>query len=361
VRKVTALCRKHGLQPLMWGDMLLSAHLGKGANASLPKDMQVVYWNYYSEKKQDYARDIAACRKQGFEPVVAPGSWNWDRFWGQNRKALRTSAVLMAESKKAGVRGALNTLWGDDGQEAPYRSNFPAQVHFAEQCWRAVPKLADIKRLTLGVSGGASYEAFEAATRLDILGPAGDERAANPAKALLYDDLLQRLYASHAKAWDLQGAYQSRAKALRAASKEVGPKNRRLFAFIQAVADCLAIKAGLGNQAAAAYRRGDKAALRAALKRVPALKRRVQAAWLAHRAVWLEEKSPYGLESVDLRYGGVLARVEAFRAALAAYLSGRAQGIEEFDETDQTYLGSFPGIPNFFKTHAAVSAISTGR
>jgi hypothetical protein len=323
--------------------------------------MNVVYWNYYSEKKQDYARDIAACRKQGFEPIVAPGSWNWDRLWGQNRKAVRTSAVLMAEAKRAGVRGALNTLWGDDGQEAPYRSNFPAQAHFAEHCWRATPKLADIKRMTLGVSGGAAFEAFEAATRLDILGPAGDDRASNPAKALLYDDLLQRLYASHAKAWDLQAAYQARAQALRKASKRVGAKNRRLFAFIQAVADCLALKAGLGNEAAAAYRRGDRVKLKAALKQVRALRRKVQAAWSAHRAIWLEEKKPYGLETVDMRYGGVLARIEAFRVALAAYLAGRAEGIEEFDEADQAYLGSFPGIPNFFKTHAAVSAISTGR
>jgi hypothetical protein len=361
VRKVTALCRKHGLQPMMWGDMLLSKHLGQGARASLPKGMNVVYWNYYSEKKRDYARDIATCRRQGFEPVVAPGSWNWDRFWGQHRKAMRTSAVLMTEAKRAGVRGALNTLWGDDGQEAPYRSNVPAQAHFAEQCWRVTPKLADIKRMTLGVSGGAPYEAFEAATRLDILGPSGDDRASNPAKALLYDDLLQRLYASHARGFGLRAAYQGRAQSLRSASKRVGPRNQRLFAYIQAVADCLAVKAELGNQAAAAYRRGDRAQLKAALKQVPLLRRKVQAAWLAHRAVWLEEKKPEGLETVDLRYGGVLARLEAFKVALAAYLAGRTTGIEDFDEPDQAYLGQFPGIPNFFKTHAAVSAISTGR
>jgi hypothetical protein len=361
VRKVAELCRRHGLQPLMWGDMLLSKHLGGGGNASLPKAMRVVYWNYYSEKAADYAADIAACRRRGFEPVVAPGSWNWDRFWGQARKARRTSAALMAEAKRAGIQGALNTLWGDDGQETPYRSNLPAIVHFAEHCWRVEPKAADMERRLQGVSGGASAKAFEAAVQLDILGPDGDARASNPAKALLYDDPLQRLYASHAKGFDLGRAYARRAKDLKAAARGVGPRNRSLFAYAQALAGALALKAGLGNEAAAAYRGGERGRLKACLQRVPALRRQLQALWQAHRGLWLEEKRPEGLETLDLRYGGALARLEAFQAALDAFLRRRSDKIEEFDEADQLYLGAFPGIPNFFKTHAQVSAVSTGR
>ncbi|HEY3667955.1 MAG TPA: hypothetical protein VGL19_18260, partial [Polyangiaceae bacterium] len=68
----------------------------------------------------------------------------------------------------------------------------------------------------------------------------------------------------------------------------------------------------------------------------------MQRLWRAHRKVWLEENKPFGLETLDLRYGGQLSRLHVFREALRDYLAGRVERIDELAVKPQNFLGKYP-------------------
>jgi len=132
-------------------------------------------------------------------------------FLGQNRKALRSSAVLMAETKKAGVRGALNTLWAMTGKKRPNRSNFPPpRSHFAEQCLARCAQAG--RHQTPDPWGSAAARPMKPSKpRLAWIfsAPPGMTGLRIPPRPCFTTTCCKRLYASHAKDWDLQGAYRA--------------------------------------------------------------------------------------------------------------------------------------------------------
>lgn len=51
-----------------------------------------------------------------------------------------------------------------------------------------------------------------------------------------------------------------------------------------------------------------------------------------HRAIWLAENTPFGWEVIDIRYGGVLSRLETAHQRIQDYLSGSVNQLEELEE-----------------------------
>jgi hexosaminidase len=85
--RVRDLCTKRGLKPMIWSDMYF--RLGSKTNdyydrdcvippdvvAKIPKDVQLVYWDYYHYEADFYADLIEAHRALGSEPIFAGGVW----------------------------------------------------------------------------------------------------------------------------------------------------------------------------------------------------------------------------------------------------------------------------------------------
>src|SRR5207253_5781579 len=117
------------LDPIIWGDMIIGmsdlSPMTKEQAKLIPPGITVDFWNYSIEDSGDYAKMIDTYRRFGFEPVVSPGLWNWNRLWSLYPKVERTMVPLMEAAKRAGIKRALLTMCGDDGQETPWRSNLP--------------------------------------------------------------------------------------------------------------------------------------------------------------------------------------------------------------------------------------------
>lgn len=66
VERVDAICRRHGFRPMMWSDTFY--RIGGGGykddvvtpdiRRRVPPDMQLVAWDYYSAKPEDYAATL---------------------------------------------------------------------------------------------------------------------------------------------------------------------------------------------------------------------------------------------------------------------------------------------------------------
>lgn len=345
---VAKQCAERQLEPILWGDFVLGQHTWNGDLPmtpaqwrKIPKNVTLDYWQYFTESEADYRKDMRRYREFGFEPIVSPAVWNWDRFWGLHDKAKRTFEPMLHVAKAEGVRRVLMTMWGDDGQEAPYRSNLPSLALYAEHCFRKTPKAADVAA-AVELIGGDTMDSFLRPTELDCPDALALEKNGNFAKALTWDDPLLGLFASHLERKPLTAHYQKLAPQLEAQAKGAAPRNRTLFRFAAAVAASLVHKADLRTRARRAYLAGDRRGLQSSVAETNKTIRALQKQWSAHRAIWLEENKPFGLEVLDLRYGGQIARLHVFRDKLREHLAGRAPQIEEFDVKPQNFLGDYP-------------------
>ena len=85
--KVNEICRKHGLAPLIWSDMYFRLSnpeqeyydftnpIPESVQKKIPKNVQLVYWDYYHEDAESYEKMIRRHRDIGFEPVMGSGIW----------------------------------------------------------------------------------------------------------------------------------------------------------------------------------------------------------------------------------------------------------------------------------------------
>ncbi|HAY52583.1 MAG TPA: hypothetical protein DCY46_01170 [Lactobacillus sp.] len=58
----------------------------------------------------------------------------------------------------------------------------------------------------------------------------------------------------------------------------------------------------------------------------------------AHRACWFDLDSPFGWEVMDIRYGGLLSRIDTVQWRLQHWVEGAIEKIAELDEP-QLLLG----------------------
>ena len=93
LQKVVKLCKKYGLEPMLWSDMYFcmgsksgnyydkACKIPNSVKAKIPKDVRLVYWDYYHPDEAFYLDWIKRHRALGSEPIMASGIWTWHSLW----------------------------------------------------------------------------------------------------------------------------------------------------------------------------------------------------------------------------------------------------------------------------------------
>ncbi|KAK0555643.1 hypothetical protein OC861_000127 [Tilletia horrida] len=213
---VQNLCQERGIKGMIWSDMLFCLHARQNSllgyydssapptstATSLPKETDLVFWDYYHlssdsyrqrlqshrdlmnfstpSKQQNSAASAAASaftapfnalrgrtRSQG-DPTapsssrlsaltgppaspnppqaasrnlwMAAGSWTWSRFWTALPFTFATVRASMSACKESssGVDNVFLTIWGDEGNEVDLWSSLPAWTYYAEHGFRKI-------------------------------------------------------------------------------------------------------------------------------------------------------------------------------------------------------------------------------
>ncbi len=358
------LCESMGLDPMMWGDIVIgmsgTQSFDQSQTERLPENMKMVFWTYRIHDQKYYRDTINKYREMGFNPLVAPGLWSWGRLWGSQSMADATAPRFMEVSRSKGVQEALMTMWGDDGHEAPFASNYPALGQFAEDCWHSQLVNQDTANLVQAICG-TPLETYSLPSRLDHY--PGREREsiesfANISKGILWDDPLLGIYARHYENDSLEAHFEKIGKDIEFSSTKASSDDGALFQYARDLSEVLRLKADLHNKARKAYLKGDTELLRSISEGIPGLVEAMTRLKDAHTEIWQEERKPFGLEVLQARYGGQLVRLRHMEKKLEGFLSGEISEIEQFEERT---VNIWHSVASSRVRYGQVSTISTVR
>jgi hypothetical protein len=282
--------------------------------------------------------------------VFAGGAWTWNGMGVSYGKVFSSSNTAIESCKRHGVRHIYLTLWGDDGSEGnPFTALLAMQL-YAEQAYAEELDLEKLKR-RVRFCTGINFDAFTDLKYLDETpGTLPDNceinTPANPSKFLLWQDALLGLFDYQVQGHDLASHYAQLEEKLRR-HKENFPAWAMLFDVPEKLCAVLKMKSDLGLRIKSAYDGADRAMLaQIATAEIPEIIRQVRALRQAHRAQWFAINKPFGWEVLDIRYGGVLARLESTAERLDDFVNGTVEHIDELEEERLPFDGIARPQPN---------------
>lgn len=347
LHRVLQITAKYDLNPMIWSDMYFRLGSVEGdyydtnsvvpdhVIADMPKEMQYVYWDYYHSDPAFYKDYIQKHQKFGSSPIFAGGAWTWNGIIPNHGKAFRTTNAALAVCKEEGVTEVIATMWGDNGNEGNIFSGLPALQLYAEHAYAKELDEQKLKQRFRTCTGG-EWDHFIEAKYIDELPgtPADNLIEANPSRYLLWQDLLLGLFDKHVEGRNLPKHYADMVAHMQAYAKN-NPKWSMLFLVYEKLCAVLSIKSDIGIRIKNGYELQDRKELyRIANVELAQLMTSVKELHEAHRAQWTATYKIFGWEIIDLRYGGLLARIVSAQQRLLAYVSEEISNMEEL-ETDK--------------------------
>jgi hexosaminidase len=352
LEKVLDYARRRGLKPMMWSDMFLKLASDNGSEyydketkipeemaRRIPKDIDMVYWDYVHMEPTDYEKLIAKHRPLGNNLVFAGAIWIFNTFGVNYGLSLTASNTALQVCKKEGIREVYATMWGDDGNEGnPFSAMMGLQL-YAEHAYSEIEP--DRKYLAERVKFCTGIEANAFLQLKDLDETPGSEpnnrKQSNPSKFLLYQDVLLGLFDKQIEGLQMAQHYAQVEQNIRSSrDKEAGLDY--LFDVPEKLCGVLKLKSEIGIELKLAYDSKDIETLRRAGTEVlPAISVAVRELRDAHRRQWLRMFKPFGWEVLDIRYGGVINRLDTAMLRLLDYVEGRIDQIEELEQERLLY------------------------
>lgn len=356
--RVVQITEKYGLKPMIWSDMYFrlasatgdyydkSADIPDNAVSDLPNNVQFVYWDYYHHDEEDYLFFLRKHKELGMNPVFAGGVWTWNGLSPNYSKTSVTTNAALTACKKEQVKEVFATMWGDDGGETNLFASLPGLQLFAEHGYSLVVDESQLKSRFALCTGG-NYDAFMKLDQLDSK-PHDDHLTlqadpSNPSKFLLWQDVLLGLFDKQVESKSLNHYYSELGTHIRE-ERENNKAWLDLFDFYEQLCSVLSVKSEIGLALKAAYDGHDTEQLKVLTHNtLPDLRDRVSSLHMIHRQLWMSTYKPFGWEILDIRYGGVLTRIDTAMDRLAGFLSGAVDRIEELEEERLFFDGPFDG------------------
>lgn len=353
LKNVGTIIRELGLDAMMWSDMYfrLASPTGGYYDAPLvpreiveraPADIELVYWDYYQLEEGIYDRMMSMHREFPAKTAFACGLWTWTGPAPHPQRSLDTMIPGLRQARIHHIPTVIAAAWGDNGAECNLLSALYTMTAYGEMCY--MEDYDEIWcRARFREIAGADPKAFEDLTRFNQLPGIKDWslRPVNAAKFLLYQDPIVPLYDDDLKGIDTEGHYAALERDY-AAYREENPAFGQLFQFYEQLARALRYKCAFHLRAGDAVRRCDREGAEecAAIARTAAEElNRLRIYW---RALWYETNRIYGFEIIDIRVGGVAARMESAALLLEDFARGRIETIAPLAENPLPYT-SLPG------------------
>ena len=341
---VLDIADKYGFHCQMWSDMffkLMSADGQYDRDVEIPEETRVsldhlkdrvtlVYWDYYQDSEEKYNRNFQNHHKISQDIAFAGGAWKWIGFTPHNHFSRLVAIEANKACRQNHVKEVIVTGWGDNGGETSHFSILPALQIWAELAYRNdLDKLAE----HFLVSTGLAFDDFMKVDFANLLpGLPENLSGINPNRYILYQDILCPLLERHIRSEEDKQHFEAAAQSLQEVSRKAGEYSY-LFETQAQLNALLALKIAVTSGIQEAYRAGDKPRLaELAEKDLPLLYQKVEDFAEQFSRQWQLENKIFGLDTIDIRFGGLLKRIKRAQERLQQYTTGQLDSVEELEQ-----------------------------
>ncbi len=329
-----SMCAKYGLKPIIWDDMFFSSYSNVEGDEgfAIPDGIELMYWDYYHLKKEEYLERIEQRQKIATNTSFAGGAWRWMGYVPHHRKTLITTISALSACREKGVKRIVATSWGDDGSEAPFYTTIFGDVLFS---FLDVYEEYDEKLFDewLKFYTDMSFEEWLWQGQLDFLDGFTDEDSLDctTSKYFLYQDVLMSHFTYYCE--QITDDYDAQLdKLVENFSKQEGGW-KLLNDFYAQYARVLRMKWKLPLEILNAYKEGDKKTLETLIEtRILPLREELETLIKLRRDIWYTECNPSGMEILEYRIGGQIFRLKMAAERLSKYIDGDIDFIAELEE-----------------------------
>ncbi len=362
--RVCAICRRHGLQPMIWSDMYFrmgsktqdyydkASRIPADVKRQIPSDVQLVYWDYYHRDQAFYRDWINRHRALGHEPVMASGVWTWGLYWYGRAVTEATVAPCVAACRAAGLREILFTLWGDDGAGCEFDSALAGLAYAAELMYAGDKPSHQRLAARFAAVCGADYDVVVGASAInDPSASVVNDRSASainhprinyptrPEMTLFWDDPLLRIAWKNTRlggrdVWKKAALhYAGIVRRLRPHQHTTAPVD---LAHAYNLARFFHTKICFNLQLDAAYAGRHRRRLAAVRAQIRPLLGVLDELHESYRRQWHRRNQPFGFETIQGRLGGQRQRWGELARRLDELATGQTASIPELDECPTT-------------------------
>ncbi|MBR6633106.1 MAG: beta-N-acetylhexosaminidase [Clostridia bacterium] len=344
MQRLMGIINKYSLSPMMWSDMYFRTASESGFSyydvntviteeikEQIPKEMELVFWHYGEGPGCD-EKMLMKHKALDRRVMFAGGTWSWIGHFPEHNYAFETTRDSILACRKTGVDELLMTIWGNDNAECDLFANLLDLSFTAEMCYNVAPDQSVLRKGFERCTGGdfdAFYNMSAYHNIFDEHHIYSDYHSRFLGKPLFWQDVMEGLYDYHLFQEPRSGHYKLHAEKMSA----YDGKWSSLYSFATLVFGYLAIKCEIAEKAVPAYKGKDRSTLEHISQTLlPRLREATQKVHSAHKELWFAHNKIIGWQNMDIRYGGVVARIDTAKMLIDAYLTGKSDTIEEFEE-----------------------------
>lgn len=346
--RVKSIVDKLGLNAMMWSDMYFrpdsptNGYYDSGVPRqelvdSAPHDISLIYWDYYHNRTQEYTAMLD--KHKGFAaPLGFAGAiWTFAGPCPDYDKTIRATIPALGACKKANIPLVIATAWGDNGAETNMLTALPGMQLFAEYCYTGKYDNKELAERFEACCHANINEFLELSEFNTVPGMrSGELRPVNAAKILLYQDPLVQLFAD-----DMKGLLPSvHYKGLAARYAEYAKDNseyKQLMLFYHLLAQALWRKSEWHEQAAQCVQSGDQNLAKRLAQEVEQTVDAIETLRIEWGNLWTSTNKPYGFEIIDLRLGGIRARLLTAQKRILLFAQDKNETLPELLEQTLPY------------------------
>ena len=353
---VTEMCAARGLKPMIWSDMYFRMGNDTGeyyradtvipedVKAKIPADVELVYWDYYHDNKEFYLDWINRHRELGHEPLMGSGVWTWMKLWYDHAITRANAKPCIDACRESGVRELFFTMWGDDGAYCDFDSSLAGLAWAAQYAFAGNEDSEKLEACFQAICGGG-YAAHLAASAIENVPGLPGFRAGN----VLWDDMLMGKLCNELdkKGVDKLAMVVEKFAVLSTELDGIATDGTAGdMPFVRLLTRLMRDKLQVRQELTAAYASRNCEELgRIADTALPALRGLYHDFAQAFRRQWLRKNKPQGLDVIQIRLGGVVARIDECILRVKELLDGKIQVIEELErpglEGDVAEFGTY--------------------
>lgn len=338
LQDVVKIAEKYNLTTIMWDDMFFRDYAQpKSGDNIKPEQIRLMYWDYYNNFKDHYIENLDLRLKIDKNAMFAGGAWRWVGYAPHHTKTIVSTNAALEACKEKNIKNVITTSWSDDSSECPADTCMLGVALFAEHGYNRNVDMEEFKK-RLKFFTGLSYETYMMEEQFDMIPGIKDcAHMDTPSKYLFYQDPLCGAFEYHAKVLQDKGLtahFENIEKYFVEHLNETDdPKIKTTLNVYKCFAQVMTLKWNLGLNLIEAYKNKDKAKLSKIITEQinPLINYLHDFKWAVYEQWYMNNKGN-GFEILDIRYGGMISRLNTTIRHLQKYIDGTIDRIPELEE-----------------------------